>query len=257
MKLIDTHCHLASEELKDDVNHIIKEANENHVDKLINIAFDRKSNDLVIQQVQDFESVYGALGIQPHDAKEFSTLVADEILSKIKDNKKICAIGEIGLDYHYNLSPRDLQNECFEYFVNASCHFNLPVVVHMRDSFQDLYAILKKYQNSSKLTGVIHCFTGTQEEAFKFLDLGFYISFSGIVTFKSAEDLRAVVKTIPLEKLLIETDSPYLAPVPKRGKTNEPANLKFTLEKILELRSEENSQVIEALYENSLRLFRI
>jgi TatD DNase family protein len=207
--------------------------------------------------VQDFESVYGALGIQPHDAKEFTTQVGDEILSKIKDNKKICAIGEIGLDYHYNLSPRDLQNKCFEYFVNASCQFKLPIVVHMRESFQDIYSTLKKYQNSSKLTGVIHCFTGTLEEAFKFLDLGFYISFSGIITFKSAGDLRTVVKNIPLEKLLIETDSPYLAPVPKRGKTNEPANLKFTLEKVLELRSEKNNDVIEALYENSLRLFQI
>ena len=256
MEMIDTHCHLASEELKDDVKRIVRDANNNNVVKLISIAFNKKSNDLVLEQVKNYDSVYGSLGIQPHDAKEFSPLFGEEILTQAKDNNKICAIGEIGLDYHYNLSPKNLQRECFEYFVNASCDLNLPVIVHMRDSFKDVYTTLKNYQSSSTVSGVIHCFTGTQEEAFKFLDLGFYISFSGIVTFKSAENLRSVVKSIPLEKLLIETDSPYLAPVRKRGKINEPANLKFTLEKVVDLRSEKKEDVVKALYENSLRLFK-
>lgn len=254
MKLVDTHCHLVSERLKDDLGAIVSRANDAGVEKIINIAYDPETVELVCEQIKMHRSLYAAIGIQPHDAKKYTENEAEKIRQLSRSTPKVVAIGEIGLDYHYTLSPKDIQIQCFENFLQIALDEKLPVVVHVRDSHSDVYSRLQ-VASQKGLTGVIHCFTGSLEEAKQFLDSGFYISFSGIVTFKNAVDLKEVAKYVPKEKILIETDSPYLAPIPQRGKTNEPAWVRHVCEYVAALRKEEVSSFALQTFQNAETLF--
>lgn len=254
IRLIDTHCHLASDQLKEHASEIIERAQQAGVSRIINIAYDPQSVDLVIEQLSLSPMLYAAVGIQPHDAKTFSFAAADLIRSKAETNRRVVAIGEIGLDAHYTLSPMDQQQACFDYFLQMALELDLPVVVHVRQTHEE---VLSKIAHFSKLglRGVIHCFTGTLSEAKDFLDHGFYISLSGIVTFKNAKQLQEVAQFVPNDRLLIETDSPYLSPVPLRGKVNEPSHLLHTCDFIAQLRKTTSSELTAMTFQNATQLF--
>lgn len=236
MTYIDTHCHLVSEKLRDDLKSYVAEAKIHGIHKIINVAYDPETVELVQSQIDQHDMLYGAVGIQPHDALSFNETTAQRIKEVALNHKKIVAIGEIGLDAYYKLSPMENQFACFEHFLDLAIEAHLPVIVHVRETHTDVHSRLKTFSQKGG-TGVIHCFTGSLPEAREFLDLGFYISFSGIVTFKSAAALAEVAKYVPSDKLLIETDSPYLAPIPMRGKTNQPSYVRHTCAFIAELRN--------------------
>lgn len=254
MRLIDTHCHLVSEKLKDSLPDILARAKLAGVEKIIDIAYDPETVELVCEQIKTSEMLFAACGIQPHDASKYTEIVAKKIQTLAHENKKIVAIGEIGLDYYYTLSTKDVQILCFEHFLQIAVEEDLPVVIHVRESHNDVYERLSKFAKKG-LRGVIHCFTGSKAEAAQFLDLGFFISFSGIVTFKNATDLKMISQFVPIDRLLIETDSPYLAPIPHRGKTNEPAWVRNVCEHIAELRGCEASFLADKTFTNAESLF--
>lgn len=241
--LIDTHCHL--EDLA-----VLERARQAGVEKFINIGCDILSS----KQARDFgmaqEGVYFSAGIHPHEA---SKVEADyiSVLRELARDPKCVGIGECGLDYYYEHSDRDSQKRVFVEQIALACELNKPLIIHVRDAYEDCLACLPKLQHRQ----VIHCFSGNRQHAKAFLDLGCYLSISGIVTFKNAEELRLVVKETPLEKLLIETDSPYLAPIPHRGKPNEPAYVRLVAEKIAEIKATSVEQVIAQTGKNALALF--
>ncbi len=256
MQIIDTHCHLVSEKLKDDLPGILERAQNAGVEKIINIAYDPQSALLALEQLKLSDMLYAALGIQPHDAHSFTVAEGEKIKNFALSNKRVVAVGEIGLDAYYTLSPMEKQIECFEYFLQVAVDTHLPVVVHVRETHQAVYERLLRYSKLG-LKGVIHCFTGTQEEAKQFLDCGFYISFSGIVTFKNAKDLQSVAQFVPNERILIETDSPYLSPMPLRGKLNEPSHIVNTCNFIAHLREQTPMEFANLTYNNATKLFNI
>ena len=254
LRLVDTHCHLVSEKLKNDVDALIQRALEHGVEKIIDIAYDPASVDLALEQARGRMGVYCALGIQPHDASAFTEAEAIRIEALARKEEKVVAIGEIGLDAYYTLSPMEVQHACFERFLEVALAVNLPVVVHVRETHAAVYERLAHFAKRGG-RGVIHCFTGTREEARDFLDIGFSLSFSGIVTFKNAVELKEVAKAVPSDRFLVETDSPYLAPIPHRGKTNEPGWTRAVCEHLAELRSTTPLAIAEQTWNNSHALF--
>ena len=254
MVLIDTHCHLVSTKLRNEVPQLLSRAQEAGVRKIINIAYDPETIQLAHEQLKVSNMLYATLGIQPHDALLFNLEEAEKARALALNNQRIVGIGEIGLDAHYTLSPMDKQIECFEYFLQMALELKLPVVVHVRQTHNDVLSRIKLYAHKG-LTGVIHCFTGTLNEAKNFLDCNMHLSFSGIVTFKNAQDLQEVAKYVPLNRLLIETDSPYLAPVPLRGKINEPAFVHHTCEFIAKIRQTSYAELANSTTENAENLF--
>lgn len=229
LELYDSHCHLNFKDFEGDVADVIRRAHEDGISKMITVCTGMEEANAVYQIAESNKEVYATVGIHPHDAKPHLDLHSfDEIGSFLIEKgkrEKTVGIGETGLDYYYDNSPRDLQKKLFEKHLECAVALDLPVIVHTRDAEEDTVALLKKFPN---VRGVIHCFTSSRWLAEQVLDSGFYISISGIVTFKTAEALREVVRTVPLERLLIETDAPFLAPVPMRGKRNEPAFVKHT-----------------------------
>ncbi|MFI5323719.1 MAG: TatD family hydrolase [Thermodesulfobacteriota bacterium] len=250
--LIDTHAHLDSLE---DVPGSIARARENGIESIIAISSDLTSSKNTISISEKYGNVFAAVGIHPHASRGAD----DTSLREIEDltgTDKVVALGETGLDYHYLNSERDAQTISLKEHINIANRAGLPLVIHVRDADHDLIQILKSERVSDR-TGVIHCFTGNYETAKNYLDLGFYISFSGIVTFKKSEEIRDAAKRIPHDRILIETDSPYLAPVPLRGKTNEPANVKYVAETIAETRGISLEEIAELTTGNAERLFQI
>ena len=230
--LIDTHAHLDSLEGLEDA--IIRAEKEN-VGRIVAVSSNLASSYRTSELGEEIENVYTAVGIHPHDASEYSEDALAEI-AKIAKGRKVVAIGETGLDYHYMNSTEEEQKRSFRNQIRLAKKMMLPVVVHIRDAHDDVLEIIKDEQ-AWETMGVIHCYTGDYETARKYLDQGFYISFSGIVTFKKSTEIQETARSIPLDKILIETDSPYLAPVPKRGKPNEPSYVRYVAEKIAELRN--------------------
>lgn len=252
--LIDTHCHLVSDKLKDNLPTLLENAKKAGVQKIINIAYDPETIILAQEQLKVSNMLYVTLGIQPHDASKFTIEEAEKIRPIAQNNMRVVGIGEIGLDAHYTLSPMNKQIECFEYFLQMALELKLPIVVHVRETHKDVLTRIIPYSKQG-LTGVIHCFTGTLEESKEFLDCGFFISFSGIVTFKNSISLQEVAKYVPENKILIETDSPYLAPTPLRGKINEPAYVHHTCDFISKLRNVEYDYFANLTAKNAESLF--
>lgn len=252
MMLTDTHAHLQWNDYKDDFEKVLENAKKAGVGLILNVGTTIKTSQEAVQIAERYDHIFATVGIHPHDAKEAN---ADSIstLKEFAKHPKVMAIGEMGLDFFYDHSPKEKQIEVFEKQLEIAKELNLPVSVHCRDAFSASFASLKKLNIKR---GVFHCFTGTEEEAKEAVALNFYISISGIVTFKKSIALQDVVKMIPLEHLLIETDCPFLAPEPYRGKRNEPAYVVETAKRIASLKNLPLETVAEITTRNAKNLFR-
>jgi TatD DNase family protein len=232
--MIDSHCHLDHEPMFSDLKNVVTRSKENGVEKILSICTTNDSFKKIIEIIKFDPIIYGTFGIHPHEA-DSDEITKNEIIKNVSSNEKIIAIGESGLDFYYNHSSRDQQISSFKHHIEASIELNVPIIVHSRNAENETFEILDIYKNS-KPKILMHCFTGSTEFAYKLLTLDSYFSASGIITFKNSENLQKTFKLIPNNKLLIETDSPYLAPVPFRGKKNEPSFIKYTLEKLAEIK---------------------
>ena len=255
--LIDSHAHIQGKEYAGEVEAVIARAREAGVEKIIAVggAGDMSSNTEAVGLAKCFPGVYATVGMHPHDAKDVGAEELQEIKS-LAAEPKVVAVGETGLDYYYNHSPREVQRRVFGQFIQLARETDLPVVVHERDAAQDVADLLRS-EGAGKLRGVIHCFTGDYEAACAYLDLGLYLSFAGIITFKNAEALRDVVRNVPLERMLVETDSPYLAPVPHRGKRNEPAYVRYVAETVARVKGLSLEDVAHVTTQNVRQLFGV
>ncbi len=244
--IIDSHCHLTYEPMSNSLHETINRANKDGIKYMLTISTEDKSYDKIIKIVTEHKSVYGTYGIHPHEAKSHPDIKSNDIIIKLNKHKKIIGIGETGLDFYYNHSEKRDQINSFEEHIFAAQEKNLPLIVHTRSAESDTYEILKKHLRKKNFKILIHCFTGTKEFAFKLIDLGAYISASGVVTFKKSQDLANTFRDLPNEKILVETDAPYLSPVPLRGKPNEPSYIVHTvrfLSKLKHLSFEEFSNI--------------
>jgi len=246
---IDVHCHLDSDYYKN-IDNVIKNANKNSVNKLIYNGCNKKTNNEVIKLINKYDCIYGAIGFHPTELDNITLEDYNFLEDNIK-NKKIVAIGEIGLDYHYEDTDKELQKEHFIKQLELAKRYNLPVIVHSRDSIQDTYDILKKYN----VRGILHCYSGSLEMAKEFIKLGFLLSFGGIITFKNAKNTIEVIKNIDLSYILLETDSPYLTPEPYRKNKNEPMYIPTIAEKIAEIKNISLEEVRMITTANAERLF--
>ncbi len=251
--MIDSHCHLDHEPLFNNLDDILTRSKSVGIEKLLTICTTFKSFEKIKQLVLRDDIIYGTYGIHPHEVKNDkvnSKLIIDEINS----NKKIIGIGETGLDFYYNHSDRNVQIESFEEHIQAAIELNIPLIIHSRNAEKDTLEILSKFKKFN-LKILMHCFTGSKIFAEKLLDLNAYFSASGIITFKNSTDLQKTFNFIPLEKLLIETDSPYLAPVPNRGKKNEPSYVIYTAEKLASIKDVTTEHLINTTSSNFNTLF--
>ena len=251
--MIDSHCHLDHEPLRSDLNNILKRSKEVGIEKLLTISTSFESFSRVKEIVNVDKIIYGTIGIHPHETNN-EDINCDLILEKLKESKKIIGIGETGLDFFYNNSDKDKQIDSFREHIKAAIKVNFPLIVHSRSAENETYEILNEYKDH-KPKILMHCFTGSKEFADKLCTLNAYFSASGIITFKNAIDLQKTFKSLPLDKILIETDSPFLAPVPNRGKKNEPSFIEFTAAKLAEIKEVSKSKLIESTTNNFNKLF--
>jgi len=251
--LVDSHCHLDFDALAEDRAGVLARARNAGVGAMLTIGTHRANHDVVKQIAEDHDGIWCSIGIHPHEA-DSDSLLADEIVARC-DHPKVVGIGETGLDFYYDHSDRARQAESFRAHCAAARETGLPIIVHTRNADAETADILREEHGAGALTGVIHCFSATRQFAAAALELGFYISFSGIVTFKKADDLRDTAKFVPADRLLVETDAPYLAPVPKRGKPNEPAFVSYTAACVAELRGLAPEDLADLTTANFYRLF--
>ncbi len=253
--IIDSHCHLDYEPMFSDLDAVIKRAKESQVKFILTISVTDAKYNNILNIVKKFSNVYGTYGIHPHEAKNHKKLNKNTILKKISMSKKIIGIGESGLDFYYNHSDQNDQIKLFEEHIKASIQSKLPIVVHSRNAEELTYDILSKYSKKENLKILMHCFTGSKKFAEKLLELNAYFSASGIITFKKNEELKETFKTIPLNKILIETDAPYLSPEPIRGKSNEPSNLIHTAKYLANLKEIDFEDMSLKTSNNFFKLF--
>ncbi|TNE59242.1 MAG: TatD family deoxyribonuclease [Alphaproteobacteria bacterium] len=252
--LVDSHCHLDFKDFEGELDDIVARAGAADVGTLVTISTQRSTFERVLAVAERFDNMYCTVGIHPHEADAEGETPTEELV-KLAEHPKVIGIGETGLDYYYDHSDREKQRQSFRRHIAASRETGLPLVVHTRDAEDDTIAILRDEWEKGAFPGLIHCFTSTKELAHAALALGMSISVSGIVTFKSAQDLRDTIATVPLERLLVETDAPYLAPVPKRGKRNEPSFVRHTAEFLAELKGIPFEALAEATTDNFFSLF--
>jgi TatD DNase family protein len=255
MRLIDSHCHLNYEGLAERQAEVLQNARERGVAGFLNISTRQREWSEVIGLAEREQDVWASVGVHPHEADNHPDLGAS-MLAKAADHPRVIAIGECGLDYFYDKSDRAAQRERFEAHIEAARQTGLPLVVHTREAEEDTAEILSAAVREGGVSGVLHCFTGSADLARKGLDLGFYVSLSGIVTFKNAQDLQATAKWLPKEQILVETDSPFLAPVPHRGQKCEPAFVADTARFVAELRGEPLEDFAGATTQNFFNLFK-
>ena len=251
--MIDSHCHLDHEHLIANLDQVIANSKNVGLEKLLTICTTLQSYEKITNIVKKDPMIFGTFGIHPHETKN-NDVSKDEIITKINLNNKIIGVGETGLDFYYNNSDKDLQIKSFQKHIDAAKDLNIPLIIHSRNAEGETYDILKK-NHSNKLKILMHCFTGSTEFATKLLPLNAFFSASGIITFKNSLNLQETFKMIPKNRLLIETDSPYLSPVPYRGKKNEPAFIKFTAEKLAELQNIKISELVDITTKNFNKLF--
>ena len=253
--LIDTHAHLDDARFDGDRDAMIARAREAGVEHFVTIGCDLTTSRAAVELADRYPFVYATVGVHPHEAKQIGDSWYDD-LRRLAQHKKVVAYGEIGLDYHYNHSPPKLQRERFREQITLARELRLPIVVHTREAQDDTIAILKE-ENAADVGGVFHCFSGDARLAKNALDLGFLLSFSGVITFQNATMLRDIVKTVPMDRILVETDSPYLTPAPHRGKRNEPAHVRLVAEKIAAIQGMTADQIAELTSQNARRVFKI
>ena len=251
--MIDSHCHLDHEPLLSDLQNVLQRSKDVGIKKLLTISTSFESFSRVKELVNKDDMIYGTIGIHPHESSS-NVITAKEIIDNLKNNKKIIGIGETGLDFYYNNSEKDKQISSFKEHIEASVKTKIPLIVHSRNAENETFEILNEYKNE-QIKILMHCFTGSKKFSEKLLSLNSYFSASGIITFKNSIDLQETFKSIPAENILIETDSPFLAPVPNRGKKNEPSFIDFTAAKLAEIKSISKKELIELTTNNFNKLF--
>ena len=251
--MIDSHCHLDHEPLLSDLLNVIQRSKNVGIKKLLTISTSLESFSKIKEIVNKDDMIYGTIGIHPHETNH-NTITAELIIKHLKDNKKIIGIGETGLDFFYNNSDKNRQIESFREHIKASIETDVPLIIHSRNAENETFDILNEYkQNNLKI--LMHCFTGSKKFAQKLLTLNSFFSASGIITFKNSIDLQETFKFLPLDKVLIETDSPFLAPVPNRGKKNEPSFIDFTAKKLADIKKISKTEIIKITTNNFNNLF--
>ena len=251
--LFDTHAHLNDDRFNEDRDELISSLAQNGISAYCEIGYDIESSKRALALAESYDFVYAACGVHPHDTQH---LTEDDmtVLKELLTHPKAVALGEIGLDYYYDNSDRDKQRFWFDRQLKIACEIDKPVTIHTRDAMGDTIDILKANKEN---TGIIHCYSGSKESAKILLDMGYYISFAGPLTFKNASTALEVASFVPDDRILIETDSPYLAPVPYRGKTNTPVYVAEIAKKLAEIRGESFERIAELTYENAKRVYRI
>lgn len=253
--LFDTHAHLNADQFKEDIDEVINRAKDTGVSNIVVVGFDEKTIEGAIELAETYDFIYAAVGWHPVDAVDMTNnhLIW---LEELAAHPKVVALGEMGLDYYWDKSPKEVQKEVFRKQIQLAKKVKLPIIIHNRDAHEDIVTILEE-EDAKEIGGIMHCFASSLEIAEKCLEMNFYISFGGPVTFKNAKRPKEVAKEIPLDRLLIETDCPYLTPHPFRGKRNEPSYVKLVAETIAELKGITYDKLIEATNENAKRIFDI
>ncbi|MCH9024579.1 MAG: TatD family hydrolase [candidate division Zixibacteria bacterium] len=252
--MIDSHCHLYIKNSPEQQDQLIKEAAAEGISKIINIGIDIETSQLSLDLAENYDSLYCTVGIHPHDAKKLNEQSIEK-LRQLAAHQKVVAIGEIGLDFYRNLSPKPLQYAAFEKQLELAIDLQKPVVIHTRESLEETIEVVRRYE-ADLVGGVFHCFAGDATDAERVFELGFSVSFGGVMTFKNAE-MAEVASQVPLEKIILETDSPYLTPVPFRGKQNRPAFVKYVYEKLAELRDLPAAEIEMIIDRNCVKLFKL
>ncbi|MFJ7756175.1 TatD family hydrolase [Peribacillus muralis] len=253
--LFDTHVHVNAEQFHEDLEEVIERAKEAGVNNMVVVGFDRPTIKRAMELVETYDFMYAAVGWHPVDAID---MTEDDLqwIEELTNHPKVVAIGEMGLDYHWDKSPKDIQKEVFRKQIRLAKKVGLPIIIHNRDATADIVNILKE-EEASSVGGIMHCFSGSAETALECVDMNFYISLGGPVTFKNAKKPKEVAAAVPLDRLLIETDCPYLAPHPFRGKRNEPSYVKLVAEQIAEIKQLSIEEVSKTTTENAKKLFGI
>lgn len=254
VKLFDSHAHLNDRRFEKDAREVREKAREAGVWGMMNIAYDLQSSADVVRQSEEMANTWAAVGVHPHDASSYTDEIEQQLRSWSK-HPNVKAIGEMGLDYYYNHSPKEVQREVFIRQMNLAREVGLPIIIHDRDAHGECLELVQSHGQGLK--GVFHCFSGSSEFAKEILKLDFYVSFAGPVTFKNARKLKEVAANIPLDRMLIETDSPYLTPEPFRGKRNEPAYVRYVAEEIADIRGCGWEEIAEQTCKNACELFKI
>lgn len=252
--LIDTHCHLNHERLRADVEGCLERARAVGVEQVIVVGCDAESSREALSLAESYPTtVFASIGVHPHEAKSWDDATAQWMI-EVATHPKVIAIGEIGLDFHYDFSPRSAQYTAFHAQMHLAKQVGLPIIIHCREAYPEVLEVLEQPEFST-ITGVMHCWAGSVDEARRTVKRGYSLGIGGTLTFKNAENVRQSAQTVPLEKLLVETDAPYLAPVPHRGKQNEPAYTRIVAERLAELRGIPFSQLTEQTTQNAYHLF--
>ncbi|WP_435114687.1 TatD family hydrolase [Candidatus Pelagibacter bacterium nBUS_36] len=251
--MIDSHCHLDHEPLLSNLSNIIKRSKNIGIEKLLTISTSLESFEKIKKIIKLDEMIYGTIGIHPHESDN-QQITSDFIVENLSQNTRIIGIGETGLDFFYNNSIKDKQISSFKNHIEASIKTNVPIIIHSRNAEDETFDILNSYKDKN-LKILMHCFTGSKKFAEKLLSLNSYFSASGIITFKNSTDLQETFKFLPFDKILMETDSPYLAPVPNRGKKNEPSFIDFTATKLAEIKDIPKTEIIKTTTNNFNKLF--
>tara|TARA_Y100001970_G_C14236421_1_gene862084 strand:+ start:521 stop:1291 length:771 start_codon:yes stop_codon:yes gene_type:complete len=255
--ITDSHCHLDYPNLYNQLDEVISRAKLSNVNNLLTICTTLESFKKIKIIINKYNNIYGTFGIHPHETEKNINVDTNFILNSVNTSKKIIGVGETGLDYYYNHSNKKIQKKSFEEHIYAALKLNMPVIVHSRNAEDDTYDILNNFKKNSNLKILMHCFTGSTKFAEKLLALNCYISVSGIITFNKSQELIKTISIVPIEKLLVETDSPYLAPTPLRGKPNEPSYITHTVNKLAEIKKISIDSVATHTTRNFNNLFRI
>ena len=253
-QLVDSHCHLDFPSLRGDLAGVMERAAAAGIGAMVTICTRVQQFPSILEIAERFENVYCSVGLHPHDAAEELDLTAARLV-ELATHDKVVGIGETGLDYHYNKSPHDIQAQMFRRHIAASRELQMPLIVHSRAADGEMVEILQEESSNGAFPGVLHCFSSGPQLAHAALELGFYISFSGILTFKNAQEVRDIAAEVPLDRLLVETDAPYLAPAPHRGKDNEPAYVAHTAARLAEMFGLSMAEITRQTTQNFQRLF--
>ena len=255
--MIDSHCHLDHEPLFTNLKDVIDRSKKNGIKKILTICTTKDGYKNVLDIINFDSMIYGTFGIHPHESKNYLNINSNFIIDSIKTNEKIIGVGETGLDFFYNFSDKNIQKKSFIKHIHAAIDLNIPIIVHSRDAEKETYEILDYEKKNSGLKVLIHCFTGSETFAKKLINLGCYISVSGIITFNKSTELTKTVSNIPIENLLVETDSPYLSPIPFRGKSNEPSHIIHTVDKLSQIKNVSKDVVMKYTTNNFKKLFSL
>lgn len=253
--LVDSHCHLDFNDFEEDFEDVLARARENGVTAMLNAGNNIDELDKQLEISEKYPFIYTAVGVHPHNAAEYPDIRAEDFIAKAA-HKKVVAIGECGLDYYYDYSGKENQRKVFAEHIRAAQETGLPLIIHTRDADDDTIGMLSEYYKEKPFAGEIHCFSGSRRLAEFALSIGFYVSASGIITFNKSGELREIFADLPLDRLLVETDSPFLAPVPLRGHRNEPANVRYVAEKLAQVKDVSFEEIAKITSENFYRLFR-